>query len=790
MGNFSTPTQVSETATPMGNFSTPTRVSETATPMDNFSTPTQVSETATPMGNFSTPTQVSETATPMGNFSTPTRVSETATPMDNFSTPTQVSETATPMGNFSTPTRVSETATPMDNFSTPTQVSETATPMGNFSTPTQVSEIATTDVTSKTTMFQDPTTAQMSESTEVITDVTKVSFTTTTEPIENSTELGNSTIFLTEIVEDGTTEKPDTSTVISKTTNTPYISIVTPTETLENATTEQPDTSTVISHTTYTQFSTLETPTETSDNFTTEQTDTTTSIPNTTNTSFSSPVTPTEQPDNSTFESNTTTPFSSPVTPTGQTENSTSISNTTPFSSPVTPTETFNNVTTVPPDNTTFTPNTTNTPSINFTTPELETSTTDQKVTVTFSTVNGTEMTTDIRSEQTTRLSSSAPPQETTTYGPTETPNVPSDRPPIFKNNPEKTILIELAISEESTLCRPEMDSSSTQCEELIIKYKAGVEALYSRIDGFLRVDILQLSKGSVIIRQNAVYNFTAMTPEDQSLTGQQVFDLTVAQAVTDGELGNLTVVECTNCNPPEDISDFCSLINQATCDDIFLEPQCVNGYVICRSPCKGTPDYCNQRGVCSQASNAEPVCQCTDNAEAWISGGRCEVFVSKIWVLVGVCFGAGFLIIVVAVVLYLCCRRCQNRNLTGARKKSFLTGDDFDGEVYMLNSHALDDSLVPGRSGPSNHVTAFSGGLDGPASTFGRQDEGENEYIDIIDERRPQPRITSYCQDVPVVKLCMDDNSQATPGVSDAAVVEEDIGEPPTPQAMENIYF
>lgn len=42
------------------------------------------------------------------------------------------------------------------------------------------------------------------------------------------------------------------------------------------------------------------------------------------------------------------------------------------------------------------------------------------------------------------------------------------------------------------------------------------------------------------------------MTPEDQSLTGQQVFDLTVAQAVTDGELGNLTVVECTNCNPPE----------------------------------------------------------------------------------------------------------------------------------------------------------------------------------------------------------------------------------------------
>ena len=44
------------------------------------------------------------------------------------------------------------------------------------------------------------------------------------------------------------------------------------------------------------------------------------------------------------------------------------------------------------------------------------------------------------------------------------------------------------------------------------------------------------------------------MDPADRGLTAEAIFDLTVADDIENGSVGNLTVGPCSECNPPQGI--------------------------------------------------------------------------------------------------------------------------------------------------------------------------------------------------------------------------------------------
>ena len=134
-------------------------------------------------------------------------------------------------------------------------------------------------------------------------------------------------------------------------------------------------------------------------------------------------------------------------------------------------------------------------------------------------------------------------------------------------------------------------------------------------------------------------------------------------------------------------MTNFCQLIEQglAVCQNPYLEPQCVDGYVVCRSPCKAGPDYCSGHGVCSQAVGQPAVCSCQHTAEAWYPGERCDGYVSRTWLIVGVCLGTLALVALVSVCFL---RRRTARN---KKKDSYITNMD-EGAFQM--SERLDQEV------------------------------------------------------------------------------------------------
>ena len=68
----------------------------------------------------------------------------------------------------------------------------------------------------------------------------------------------------------------------------------------------------------------------------------------------------------------------------------------------------------------------------------------------------------------------------------------------------------------------------------------------------FSQADIPYILTVVITVTHKVVYGWNTMNPADRGLTAGEIFDMTVADNIENGAIGNLTVVSCLECNDPQ----------------------------------------------------------------------------------------------------------------------------------------------------------------------------------------------------------------------------------------------
>ncbi|XP_022112106.1 mucin-17-like [Acanthaster planci] len=303
----------------------------------------------------------------------------------------------------------------------------------------------------------------------------------------------------------------------------------------------------------------------------------------------------------------------------------------------------------------------------------------------------------------------------------TDASGLPKDETPNFKGKPKKVIRVEVAISEISTKCRPAENATSEYCKALSSYFVKKAKVYYKKINGFQAVRLAdEMREGSVVIPHVVVYNYVAMLPQDEDLSAMAVYQRTLGRAVARGRLGNLSLeINCSTCVEPRDETNFCNFTTNglASCQNPYLELQCIDGYVECRSPCKRAMDYCNDHGECSQADHANPVCRCLNTDSEWYHGDRCQYATGKAGVIASIC------VVLVSLLIAVCAAVYFYKKRRSRRKRSWNLLHDEDNDNFGDDSDDDVNTFVWMTQDPTTYSCARGdttlGGDDGKYTCF-----------------------------------------------------------------------
>ncbi|XP_048372828.1 mucin-12 [Sphaerodactylus townsendi] len=254
-------------------------------------------------------------------------------------------------------------------------------------------------------------------------------------------------------------------------------------------------------------------------------------------------------------------------------------------------------------------------------------------------------------------------------------------------------------------------DLSSNVSRTFVRAFEAQMDIFYRMIiPHFQGIKVIQLSKGSVVVRHdvlfftpfsgfNASYNTTLHTVREhleksqtQCRKGMMCFNNTSAYAVGLGQ-----EEPCRNPQIPPLLQPYYVASN-------------VSGQLQCVSNCSvWHPDpFTCVRGSCVLQTSG-PSCYCEQSDLYWYVGSRCEQSISKVGVGVGVALAlAALLLLILVLAVLLCWRGCRRKGKDGGRPKGAA-----DEENWYENESAWDADPrgPPGQSPEASSLPESEGG-------------------------------------------------------------------------------
>ncbi|XP_074979920.1 mucin-3A [Caretta caretta] len=207
-------------------------------------------------------------------------------------------------------------------------------------------------------------------------------------------------------------------------------------------------------------------------------------------------------------------------------------------------------------------------------------------------------------------------------------------------------------------------DPTSTAFKVFVEIFRTRMDPIYREtVPGFLSIEVIQLSKGSVVVDQHVVLDVPYAS-----------YASVYTQAVANVS-ARLKATNCTSSSTstsPAESQELCFKANATHVNTVplmmagvclnnstisqsyqkYFLPVNVLGQLMCVSNCSiHHPDTyaCNGRGYC-YIQLGGPTCYCQHSDWYWFTGSHCEQVVSKVGVAVGVALGLVVLLLVILV--------------------------------------------------------------------------------------------------------------------------------------------